>query len=57
MSDREYPDWICYDCGSKHGRTSEGHLATWHIGDCGWCGANKAVTQPRDYGYPEWKEQ
>ncbi len=51
-----YPAWICSDCGEKYGRIlSEHHCATFHVGDaCGWClRADTAVTEPRDYGYPE----
>ena len=45
--------WICRDCGRKWGTVYKDHVCTWHIGDCGWCGKNKAVTEDRDYGYPK----
>ena len=50
---RNYPQWICGTCGRKHGKKLP-MLATYHIGDCGWCGAEHvSVTEPRDYGYPD----
>lgn len=27
----------------------------WLDDDCGWCGEEKIVTQPRDYCWPKWK--
>lgn len=58
MSTDNYPKWICIDCGHKHGHFPEGHIATFHAGDkCGWCGRDDvSVTQPRDFGYPKFKE-
>jgi hypothetical protein len=51
---KNYPEWICADCGRKHGRVDDG-IATFHTGDaCGWCGRDDVpVTEPRDYGYPK----
>lgn len=50
---RNYPAWICSPCGRKHGRKLP-LLATYHMGDCGWCGAEHvSVTEPRDFGYPD----
>lgn len=48
----DYPAWICWDCGSNHGRVIQGHIATYHRGICGWCGQEADVTEPRDFGYP-----
>ncbi len=45
-----YPEWICADCGAKHGNRTQG-VATWHEGTCGICGEKKPVTEPRDYGH------
>lgn len=45
-----YPDWVCADCGMKHGRHNPG-IATWHLGRCDICGKEKAVTEPRDFGH------
>ena len=47
-----YPDWICHECGRKHGRGwPEGHVATFHAGTCDICGQSASVTEPRDYGH------
>ena len=47
-----YPDWICHDCGRKHGRGwPKGHVATFHAGTCDICGQSATVTEPRDYGH------
>lgn len=46
-----YPHTICHDCGVKHGkRWTE---STWHQGTCPVCHEVKAVTETRDYGYPD----
>ena len=50
----EYPAWICADCGHKHGRWPDGHVATFHNDICGWCGEEKSCTEPRDFGYPKY---
>lgn len=48
-----YPEWICGPCGRAHG-DERPLLATYHDGDCGWCGGEGIpVTHPRDYGYPD----
>lgn len=53
---RKYPHWICAECGNKFGSVPKDHVATFHYGICGWCKKeNVAVTQPRDYGYPDYK--
>ena len=52
-TDQHYPAWICRDCGERHGRMPTGHISTWHRGTCGWCGEDRDVTEPRDYGYQE----
>jgi hypothetical protein len=45
-----YPQWICSDCGVKHGRRVP-IMATWHVGECGVCGLAGMVTEPRDFGH------
>jgi len=51
----DYPVWVCFDCGNKHGRMPEGHMATWHADTCGWCGRESvSCTEPRDFRYPKW---
>jgi len=53
----EYPDWVCLDCGKKHGRRVP-EMATWHIGKCDACGQEKEVTEPRDFGhFPRWGDE
>jgi hypothetical protein len=56
-----YPDWICDDCGSKHGKRPEGNPygATYHSDWCGVCFEWKSVTEPRDWGHlkPSFKKQ
>jgi rRNA maturation protein Nop10 len=47
---KEYPSWICYECGEKHGRRECG-VATWHPDICGICGKEDIVTEPRDFGH------
>ena len=47
-----YPDWICHQCGRKHGRGwPKDHVATFHAGTCDICGQSASVTEPRDYGH------
>lgn len=49
----QYPHGICCACGERYGREREGHISTWNLGTCGWCGEARYVTEPRDYGYPK----
>lgn len=45
------PEWICKQCAERHCRgMPEGHIATWHVDECGVCGWRVAVTEPRDFG-------
>lgn len=57
MEEREYPKWVCRDCGEAHGRSSV-HIATFHDDTCGVCGEFKSCTEPRDFGhlYDSWKD-
>lgn len=50
-----YPQWICADCGKKHGSMPDGRMATWHEDVCGWCGETKQCTEPRDFRYPKFE--
>lgn len=52
-----YPSWICKECAYKLGYPQMSMLSTYHIGSCGWCKKQTAVTQPRDYGYPPFDEK
>lgn len=50
-----YPTWVCFECAQKvGGKFPEGHLATWHIDICDVCKETKSVTEPRDFGYPDF---
>jgi len=49
---KDYPMWVCHDCGSKAGKAWT--LSTWHEGICGVCVKLTAVTEPRDYGSPDF---
>lgn len=43
-------DFICEMCATYREWTiPEGHMATWHYGECDNCGEKKGVTQVRDY--------
>jgi hypothetical protein len=53
----EYPNWVCMECGLKHGRRAPG-VATWHEGECDACGRKASVTEPRDFGhFPRWGDE
>lgn len=42
--------WICASCAKNlGGEFPGGHCATFHVGACGVCGGDKAVTEPSDY--------
>lgn len=58
MNEREYPSWICKNCGDLHGRRAVG-VATWHAGRCDVCGKTAFVTEPRDFGglKPTWNQK
>jgi hypothetical protein len=45
-----YPQWICMDCGLKHGKREPG-LACWNVDKCDVCGEIKPCTEPRDFGH------
>jgi hypothetical protein len=54
---KSYPVWVCRLCASK-GSSNRGKwslVATYHADQCGVCGEMKAVTEPRDFGYPKFK--
>jgi methionyl-tRNA synthetase len=57
IKQKEYPQWICGECGDKHGKRECGR-ATWHPNTCDVCGKTTSVTEPRDYGHLKetWKD-
>jgi hypothetical protein len=54
MKTKQYPDWICSDCGHKAQPDKRRifTVSTFHHGRCGVCGETKAVTELRDFGWP-----
>lgn len=54
-SEKNYPKWTCKECAEKAGGKLRGTATTWHYDICGVCGEEKAVTEPRDFGYPKFK--
>lgn len=48
-----YPTWVCAECGLKASGRHAG-VATWHEDVCDVCGQKKTVTEPRDFGYPNF---
>lgn len=59
MSERRMTDpaTICADCGARLGRCPDGHVASWWQDTCDYCGRETSVTEPRDYGWPERREE
>lgn len=53
-SDDDYPVWVCSECGNKAQKDKRRihAVATFHSGWCEVCDQYKAVTEPRDFGYP-----
>lgn len=51
---KPYPVWVCSPCGSQVSKRKGGWLATWHTGRCDVCGEVRMVTEPRDFGYPDF---
>lgn len=62
----DYPMWVCRECGLEANRLTclkkygaeplkaAFDVSTFHDGVCGACGEKKAVTEPRDYFYPDF---
>ena len=56
MIRHEQPSLVCASCAEKAGgRVPDGHMPTYHYGICDVCGVLRAVTAPRDFGYPDFK--
>jgi hypothetical protein len=52
MTDDDYPQWVCADCGIEWGKHAPATMrATWHEDICGICGRSKTCTEPRDFGH------
>ena len=58
---KPYPSWCCKQCGTfarkMMGRdpAPEYHVSTYHMDTCDVCGVYTEVTEPRDFGYPEFE--
>ena len=52
-----YPAWMCHDCGvaARGGPLRALAGAAYYKSKCEVCGKVRSVTEPRDYGYPEFK--
>ena len=53
---KEYPEWVCQDCGTKASNGKQFDISTWHKGVCGVCNETKDVTEPRDFHYPKFDQ-
>jgi hypothetical protein len=52
-----YPIWVCDDCAKKAGAVVRRIIvATYHNGYCDVCKQPKRVTEPRDWGYPDFSK-
>jgi len=56
--EKDYPSWVCTECGMKAQKDHSRFLlaSTYHTGRCEVCGLIKPVTEPRDFGYPDFKQ-
>jgi hypothetical protein len=51
----KYPDWVCNECAVEAGaHVQAGQLAKFHKGTCDLCGEEKLVTEPKEFGNPEF---
>ncbi len=52
----KYPPWTCSECATAAGgRLRNPAGTTWHVGYCPVCDRRRALTEPRDYGWPDFK--
>ena len=49
-----YPTWVCNDCGLKASGGKCFTVSTFHMSICDVCKEDKAVTEPRDFYYPDF---
>jgi len=61
MSDKVDLDsigYLCSECANKlGGKWPEGHVATFHFGDCDVCGKNKSLANVGDWNWPDKKHR
>ena len=43
---------ICFDCGPRYGEYHDGVSSVW-VDVCDYCKETKAITEARDFKYPE----
>ena len=59
QSDKNYPRYVCAECGFK-ASVNMGNdpvafrASTFHTGICDICGKEGAITEPRDFFYPDF---
>lgn len=49
----KYPRRICTSCGLFYGHKPH-WPSTYHMAPCGVCNESKMVTEPRDFGFPDF---
>lgn len=52
--------WVCIPCGKRASEkcgTKIFSVSTFHMGTCDVCGKFSAVTEPRDFGHPNFEEK
>jgi hypothetical protein len=52
---QSYPRWCCERCGLASGGDAPSERAEWRMDTCEICGSKKWVTNPRDFGYPDFR--
>ena len=58
-SDENYPEYVCAECGLKASVNMGNNpialkISTFHTGICDVCGKEGAITEPRDFFYPDF---
>ncbi len=49
-------DYVCNECADAHGGVwPDGHVATFHQGECDQCGLRRALCSVDDYDWPNNK--
>lgn len=52
---KPYPTKVCQACATKTGARNRKSASTYHLAKCDVCGMRSAVTEPRDFGYPQFE--
>lgn len=57
MKDKSHPDWTCPTCAVEAGgRIPAGIEAKWIQGKCDICGLISAITNPKNFSYPDYEK-